>query len=190
MEHDVKIVHFIGWHGADENDLDSIQKNNFRESTGDHHWIGDGVYFFTERIGDPIAHAENWAKSEAYKKKYRRFVVIKASISVNDDAILDLNDTVGLELFNQHRSYVLSALSSKGKSFRTVDVKYSDSKVIEHLKQRAGIEVVIRDFYVQFGEDRKKNISSRVPNCTFLCVSNPDENIDPDTIKVARRGNT
>ncbi len=190
MEDDIKIIHFTGWHGADENSLEGIQENNFRESQGDEHWLGEGVYFFTNGIGNPQKHARNWAKIEAYKRKNTRYSVLESHISVNEEVILDLREIAGLELFNNHRSYVLNRLiRGKNKRFRNTNDDYSDGKVIEHLKQVAGIEVVVSNMYVQFGQDRIDKIYSRIPNCTFLCVSNPDENIDPASIKIVERGN-
>lgn len=188
MENDVKMIRFIGFHGTDERNVESIQQNNFQESTGDSHWLGEAVYFFTSGVGDGVAHARNWAKSDAYERKYTRYAIIKADIAVNDDAILDLRLSDGLELFNLHRSYILTQLRRKKKEFRPNNEKYSDGKVIEHMKQVAGIEVVVGNQYVQFGIDRREKIFSRVPNCTFLCVSNPKDNVNP-AVTIVERGN-
>ena len=184
MEEDIKIVHFTGWHGTDRKNAEEILKNNFLESSGNHHWLGEGVYFFGEGLGKPVIHAAHWAKSEAYKKGYREFAVLEADIAVNDTAILDLREDAGLELFNQHRNFVLRKIRDAHRGFRVPKKAYHDSKVFEHMKQIAGLEVFIMNFYVQFLQDRIEKIESKFPNCTFLCVSNPKDNIDQDTIKI------
>ena len=53
MKDDIKIIRFTGWHGTDEKNVEEILKNNFQESPGDDQWLGEGVYFFTEGIGNP-----------------------------------------------------------------------------------------------------------------------------------------
>lgn len=189
MEEDIKIIGFDGWHGTDENNVEEILRTNFQESPGDDQWLGEGVYFFTEGIGNPSEHAENWAKSEARKKEISRFGVLKGDVAVNDDAVLDLRANEGLELFNTHRRYILSQIRSTRKKFRVRNESYCDGKVIEHMKQVANFQVVIANMYVRFLRDRIEKIPSRIPNCTFLCVSNPSENINQGTIKVVARGN-
>lgn len=189
MKDDIKIIRFTGWHGTDEKNVEEILKNNFQESPGDDQWLGEGVYFFTEGIGNPSEHAQNWAKSESYKKESSRFGVLEAEVAVNDDAVLDLRANEGLELFNEHRRYILSKIRSTRKRFRVLNESYCDGKVIEHMKQVGDLEVVIANMYVRFLRDRIEKIYSRIPNCTFLCVSNPNENINQDSIKVVVRGN-
>jgi hypothetical protein len=188
MKDDIKIIRFTGWHGTDEKNVEEILKNNFQESPGEDHWLGEGVYFFTNGVGNPEEHAQNWAKSEAHKRRNSRFAVLKADIAVNDDAVLDLRENQGLELFNKHRSYVLNQIRRTGRRFRGGKV-YCDGKVIEHMKKITDLEVIVMNMYVRFLQDRIEKIPSLIPNCTFLCVSNPNENINQDTIKVVFRGN-
>lgn len=189
MKDDIKIIRFTGWHGTDERNVDEILENNFRESSPDDEWFGGVVYFFMEGIGNPVEHAQNWAKSDAYSKKYSRFVVLEADTAVNDDAVLDLRVKEGLELFDKHRRYVLRQIRLNRRAFRVRKESYCDGKVIEHMKQVANLEVIVANMYVQFLQDRIEKIYSRIPNCTFLCVSNPNENINQDTIKVVAQGN-
>jgi hypothetical protein len=188
MEEDIKIVHFTGWHGTDESDAEEILRTNFEVSQGEDHWLGDGVYFFGEGVGNPSLLASSWAKSEAHKKKYLRFAVLKADIAVNDTAVLDLCQAKGIELFDKHRAYVLRQIRRSHRGFRLPDKAYCDSKVFEHIKQVADLEVIVMNFYVQFEENRIQRIFSRIPNCTFLCVSNPKDNINQDSINIVDRG--
>lgn len=189
MENDVKILHFAGWHGTSEESAAQILESNFQESAGPDHWLGDGVYFFTNGLGDPFTHARDWIISEAHKTKISRYAILRAGVHVNDTAILDLRTVEGLELFNQFRRSFLAKVRRGKKGFANPDESYSDSKVIEVMKQKVEIEVVIKNMYVRFGQDRIEKISSRIENCTFFCVSNPDDNINPDDIEIVQRGN-
>jgi len=189
MTDDIKIIHFAGWHGTDEKNAGEILEINFKESPGDEHWLGEGVYFFTNGLGNPLEHAQNWAISEAHKKKNTRFAVLQADIAVNDSAILDLRQDKGLELFNAHRALVLGKIRKTGRRFSNSSEEYCDGKVLEHMKQVGDLDVVIANMYVRFLQDRVEKIRSLIPNCTFLCVSNPVENVTRETIKIVRRGN-
>ena len=120
--------------------------------------------------------------------KTRRYVVLFAQINVNDESILDLREASGRDTFDKHRSFIISKMA-KNRTYFNEDYRKVDGKVIEHLKRISGYEVVINDFFVQFGLSRKYQIVSRVPNCTFLCVSNPTENISKDSIKIVEMGN-
>ena len=190
MEKSNKTIHFEGWHGTDEALEASICSSNFQMSEGEHHWLGSGVYFFMKGIGNPQEHARNWVCSEAYKKKNLRYIVLKTNVQVSDDVVLDLRDEEALELFNEHRRIVLAGLRKAQRQARWKSLDYMDGKVIDHLKACIGIQLVIQHFYVQFLRDRIQKIRSRVPNCTFLCASNPQDCIKPAEIPVVERGNT
>ncbi len=188
MKDDVKIIRFGGWHGTVERNEEEILRSNFQESLGVDHWLGEGVYFFTEGVGSPLTHARNWAKSVAHEKRSTKFAVLKASIAVNDDAILDMRQDLGIELFNTHKSFVLREIRRIHKDWKVRNAKYRDGKVFEHMKHILRLEVIIMNMYVRFLLDRIEQIPSRVPNCTFLCVSNPEESINRDATKVVERG--
>jgi len=158
MKEDVSIYHLRGWHGTEEKDAEEILKVNFEESLGDTHWLGNGVYFFTTGVGAPLSHALNWAKSEANKRKITRYAILNAEICVNKECILDLIENAGLDIFNEHREFVLRQIRLQKKAFKIPNEEYSDSKVIEHLKQKGGVEVVVCNMYVRFLKDRIEKI--------------------------------
>lgn len=187
MENEVKIVKYTGWHGTEESVAESVSNNNFQESKGSHHWLGEGVYFFTKGIGDPQKHAIDWVQFQAYEKKYTRYAILEAVACVNDDAVLDLRRQEALEFFNQHREFVLRQLRRGRRGAISPNI---DGKIFEHLRTILDIQVVIKNMYVKLTkEDRIQKIDSRVENCTFLCVYNPKENIDTDTIRIVQKGN-
>jgi len=183
MEEKTNQIAFSGWHGTDERLALQTVKTNFKESTGEHHWLGEGVYFFTVGIGEPLLHAQNWAILEAFKKRYTKYAVVYAVARVNDDAVLDLRQQAGLDIFNEHRRFVLDIFRKRNKR-----AKFSlDGKIFKHLRSVAGIELVLKNMYVQLTkEDRIQQVASRIENCTFLCVYNPNKNIDISTISIVK----
>lgn len=40
------MIRFSGFHGTNLDHTFSIIKNGFEPSSGDDHWLGDGIYFF------------------------------------------------------------------------------------------------------------------------------------------------
>lgn len=184
MNQNINVQCFSGFHGTDAVSARSISEYNFTLSKGDSHWLGDGVYFFIEGIGNPKEHAVNWAKSEAFKKKYNVYAVLNAQITINDEVILDMRKDEGLELFNQYRRFILEAL----RKIQRVPKSYSDGKVFNHFKHKIGVEAIIMNFYVRFLRDRIEKVPSNIPNCTFLCVSNPSDSIAYDTIQTIESG--
>ena len=185
MEEDIKIVHFTGWHGTDRKNAEEILKINFKESQGNLHWLGDGVYFFYAGVGNPQIHALKWARSEAHKKgfDFDASTVLKAEISVKRGAIMDFRQDGALELFSHHKDFVLKKIREAHRGFLPQKA-YNDSMVIDHMKHILSLEVIIMNFYVKFLLDRIQKIESKFPNCTFLCISNPKMNIDQGSIQI------
>lgn len=54
-------------HGTDSNNVDSIKNSNFKKREDDGHWLGNGIYFFIDGIGEsPIILGEKWAIAESW----------------------------------------------------------------------------------------------------------------------------
>lgn len=179
-----------GFHGTDENLVESITTNGFKESKGDDHWLGDGTYFFVEGStgADPKGAAVKWAIVEAYDKHlkrniYHKYAVIKCTMEIDDDNFLDLTTLEGMKIFNKIRNQFMEKISQSDY----VPKSYPDFKDghIINLARTAlelPIEAVKGDFYIKFRMERIKNIFFRIPNCTILAVQNVNEKITQDSI--------
>ena len=176
------MINFDGYHGTDNAHVRSILTTGFRPSTGDTHWLGDGVYFFLNgKSTHPEGQAEQWAVLEAWDNKtkankYNAFGVLKAEISVEDSHLLDLTQPSGLEILE----YIKSKSMEKIKRLKC-RVKFIDGYLLNMGRKEMGIplDVVKGDVYIQLTkEDRRYNIQSRVPNSTIcsvfnsICISN------------------
>jgi hypothetical protein len=82
----------IGYHGTEQANCESILQDGFRPSSGERHWLGDGVYFFTEAF-----YAYKWrydkcqadAEERGGKPKLDCYI-IKAQIHTSEERVFDL----------------------------------------------------------------------------------------------------
>lgn len=94
----------IGYHGTAQVNSERIIRNGFRPSKGDRHWLGDGIYFFTEKF---YAYKWRYDKYRADIKKHSGAYsfdccIIKALINTADERVFDLTK---FEHMNELRSW-------------------------------------------------------------------------------------
>jgi len=82
----------IGYHGTKKANQDGIIGNGFHQSVGERHWLGDGVYFFTEAF-----HAYKWRYDACRDNMCRQgkafeldCLIIQARINTLDERVFDL----------------------------------------------------------------------------------------------------
>lgn len=168
-----------GYHGCDAANVQSIQANNFKISKGDHHWLGEGVYFFSTGISNPLEDAKQWAIAESWDnvrqtRFYRTFAVLKAVIRARN--LLDMTKDEGKAKVNLARPMVSKRMRPAGG--------YHDNEIVRWLALKYGFDVLIQDFYIKFSDTRKLRIESRFPNVRVVCVRDPASSIDKDKIDV------
>ena len=72
-------MEFVGFHGTDSANENSIFQLNFTVSAKSDEWLGTGAYFFLDGVGDPTEHADSWAKLHAYDRDSRSLSLIHIS---------------------------------------------------------------------------------------------------------------
>jgi hypothetical protein len=182
----------IGYHGTYPENLDSILEHNFFETTNHSIWLGDGVYFFVDGVGDlpPLEYAKSFAIDQCYNSELRKHEktevsVLQASIKVNNDKLLDLTIIDGHKLFNKFRLGIIQQIESSGK---TLKGQYKDSDVFKIMEEKIGIEFVKADVYIKFAVQRIGRFESIIPNVTIFKVRNAKKNIQKPSIKEVYRG--
>lgn len=192
---EVNNVEFLGYHGTNSENENSIIKSSFKKSNLREDWFGDGCYFFTKGISSehPSALAEKWAIDAAWDKetrvyKYDKYVVFETMVSAKDDEILDLTASQGLTLFNKFRDGILDKIRLEKKKLRKGD--YADSDIFNELKQKIGITVIIGNVFIKFADLRKVfGLRSNVANVTMFCVDNTkNEYIETLKHEVIKKG--
>lgn len=181
-----------GYHGTYPEHLQSILDNNFNETKNHEIWLGDGVYFFIEGVGElpPIEYAKLFAIDQCYDTTKRAYTkthlcVLQALIKINPNKFLDLTNEAGNQLFNTFRSQTISKIEHTGK--RPVS-PYKDTDVFKIMRESLGIEFVKSNLYIKFAEQRIYRIESIIPNVTVLVVNNPMNNIQKPSIKEVYKG--
>ena len=148
----------VGYHGTKSSNVSDIISSNFKEpivSKDNNHWLGHGIYFFTD-----FELAEWWAKTkvEKHNKKYHtkdKASVIKAEIQA--DKIVDLDNPFKMNEFIEFCQVFQEEIVKKGVIFDfTSDKKRKSSPgnfkkqkrcfFLDIYKQEKNIEVIIYTF--------------------------------------------
>ena len=142
----------IGYHGTKDASAKLILKDGFALATpkkGDNHWLGHGIYFYTE-----FELAEWWAKTKVKKqnKKYSKKdspVVLKAVIHANN--ILDLDNPFCLMQFEEYQKKLEEQVINDGIVLDFADGKGQEKERIrcfwmDMVKEEYDIEVIIYTF--------------------------------------------
>ena len=173
-----------GFHGTNSSNAGKILESGFHPSHGDEHWLGDGVYFFTDGLGNPQLHAERYAKLKAWDKQlgrytYDKFAVIRVDINVHADRMLDLTASDGIELLDFIQAHFRDKLTRRLTGM-------CDGILINFARNEIGmhIDVVKGNVYIKLEKrDRTLNISRRTPNCTICAVYKAESITDKVQIK-------
>ncbi len=188
-------INLDAFHGTDLKFTGRILSNNFTESTGDYHWLGDGVYFFIQGNIPPTPdiNAEKWAIAQAWdnsKKlnKYDEYAIVSTKIKVSEETFLDLTTFDGMSVYCYLRDRYIDKIVTSKKRLKSGGFKdghiLNDARLNKILK----IDVVKGDFYVKFADERKNNIEFRIPNITMAAVFNVVDCLDLDEIKIHKTG--
>ncbi|MEG0994083.1 MAG: hypothetical protein RR303_11205 [Bacteroidales bacterium] len=182
---------YLGYHGTNEQNEKNILSMNFRKSTGDNHWFGEGIYFFIDGINAESLDnlAAQWAIDQAWdnkdrKLKYTNYIVLKATIHLAPETIFDLRDENNNRIFNQVRNKILEAIKDKGK---IINGDYKDSIVFKYIQEKFKIKAIIGNVYIRLGIQRICKIHSNISNCTIICVYD-NQAISIEDIESVKKG--
>lgn len=168
-------VEIEGFHGTSKANANAILSSGYLLSRGDDHWVGEGVYLFVDGIGIGQKDAKDWAIYKAWDNGLKRntypfYGVIKSTVVVEEDMLLDLTTKDGVDVFNYIVEKCHKKLADIGKS-----KKYIDGYVINFGRRelKLNIDVVKANEYIQLSlSDRLTGIKRRIPNCTICAVAN------------------
>lgn len=166
----------IGHHGTSFDAAESIINGDFDLSQGDHHWLGNGVYFFK----DNIDMAREWAFCDGHRKKYTKYGIIRSELHYTSDGILDLRKEEQQNRFHIMRDIHLKKIREKGIKVKGKQENY-DGKIINDMCNMFNMNIAINRFFIHKKGDNLIKSFSRIPNCTVICVKSTD-NIHNSTI--------
>lgn len=141
------------YHGTtDEAAIDILGYNKFAPSTGEHHLLGKGIYFYT----DPV-QALVWAKMRCNRLNRERAeeaeerglafyevspTVIEVDIEINEDEFADFDLRVPQNLFFKHRD---GYYRSVRKKLLNIDY-YTDSHFCDLICDKISVKMLAKTF--------------------------------------------
>lgn len=177
---------YIGYHGTNYENVESILKNGFRISDKADEWLGHGIYFFTKGISDPIENAKEWAINQAWDNKNKRYFYKKYAVlevEVFGERVLDLTTTEGLRVYNEMRNLLIHRYEL---SFhRDRNIHQDNCKMSNLIIKRRKLDILINHLYIKNKMQRIRNIDSKVPNTTVMVVTEP---LSIKSIKIVSSG--
>lgn len=100
-----------GYHNTDASNVESILKNGFLFKFNDEHWLGQGIYFFTDDK-TAIDNIHMLEQSDTIK-------TIAVEIEVEEASYLDLDVNYNLNLFRKYCNEKVRVFEELGKVFFT-----------------------------------------------------------------------
>ena len=72
------------YHGTTlENANSIVSEKNIKQSIGDRHWLGDGVYFYEEFL-----YAVRWIRcKEKSDELFEKYAIISAELNINEERV-------------------------------------------------------------------------------------------------------
>lgn len=186
----------VGKHGTDLENVESILQQNFKPSRSERDWIGNGVYFFIDGIGDPAEHAAQWARSQSFagyrqQRHYEQYAVVSALVKLR--RYLDLRKSTHVEAF----SVIRTELNNRLKRAELYNQQgypqsgyYNDCRVCNYLLMQKKLCAIVKNDYIKHEDERRRQINSNIPNCTIMCVRDAQLSIELGLINVVRTGDT
>ncbi len=188
-----------GFHGTNFDNVDSIINNGFVMNTSSMDWLGIGIYFFVDGLGDvPQEHAAEWAKAVAWDKikkrhTYERYAVIRASIDCsNNDVVLDMTTKEDMDLFNWFRKRYLRNEANRNRIRRNKEKRKQwrstnlDTVILRFMQEKCGIKICIANMFIKISSEERKNGSGTTqsfPNCTICAVYDMSKILEKESYK-------
>lgn len=143
---DEKIIE-IGYHATSNENAKSIIEIGFKKSISTpqkKHWLGDGVYFFTDIYWAVEWNINQLKREENYTKNIEDYTVLSSKIFYNEDDLLDLSSKEGKELLKYLMERLEDLLYSHGKISTVNKLDKKSKKFIVNLLEDYG-------FFENFG---------------------------------------
>lgn len=173
-----EVIIETGYHATTTNNANTILATEFKKSISTNnkkHWLGNGVYFFTD-----IYWAVQWNIYELKKyinrnKNIEDFTVLTSKIVCNDDIMIDLSSGEGKEIFFYMQRCLRNKLQEEGKIELIEEVSRKSKKFLINLLEDYGFFddfAVIKAIYIdQKEKDRVKKADDFIMNVQCqICV--------------------
>ena len=163
-----------------------IESQRMEPSRGDHHWLGDGIYFYRDQKYAfrwiIIKYTQNFQNSRAldYKKISQEYIILTAELK--SDKIFDLDNLEMKLFFLDMRKIILDKSDQSERIQKQLNESgFSDGVVLNVLFEKMGLSASYDCVKATFPISYLDNTGSRLDYIPELqiCVKNPEiiENI-------------
>jgi len=182
-----------GFHGTSALCGGSIVNENFRVSSAERDWLGNGAYFFID--GDGVTSAQDkaaeWAISRSSgdtkkgTKAYSRFSVLHATIHTGKH--LDFDDTKHIRALNALKDAYIDFLEEQGCEPTGVFLE-DKCNFCNFLMHKHNVDAIVRMEYIKTSpREFKVGFSGGVPNCRVMSVRSPEASVRKIDYAIERR---
>lgn len=130
-------MEILGYHGTDENCVNSIIKNGY-EFSGPNHWLGSGIYFFgnlKELNFSGQQEARDWAVKVKKVKSYGIFEAL-----IDSDNYIDIAaNPMHKEIFESIRQEALDKHIESGKLIKD----FKETTIFVKLEQKLNVDFIV-----------------------------------------------
>lgn len=136
------IVSYIGYHSTDKKNIRSIRKEGFSFNPNPKHWLGDGVYFFSDN-----ALAKKWAirPPKGYGRIYFP-VVLKAKITSDKDSVIDMRMLDHYNYIKQQYDLYVSFINNASLIVENTNIDNQRCAFFNWLQKKLKMKVLIAYF--------------------------------------------
>ncbi|PCF51588.1 hypothetical protein [Staphylococcus delphini] len=168
-------TNFRGYHGTDKSHFDSLDKDKEFSSQTLPCDLGNGLYFFIDRVnktGEAIENAKKYLSR--WKPKYKNKIIVEMELDLEQDKVLDLDDQVNQDIFNlfidENEEDIYNELDHLIEN-NTKNRGNIDGLVLEIMIRAYDIDVkaIMKETYTQFDMSKQRK-RSNIPNDKELCL--------------------
>lgn len=131
------------YHGTDQSVAQDILRKGFQCKENKEHWLGEGIYFYTDK-----SLAEWWTTNPTTKHgmEIKKPAIIECTIEVDDDKVLDLRSLKGYEKYVDLYNSFFRQWAFHSKPNEEVKFKQLRCAFFNYLLLMFDVEMIIAPF--------------------------------------------
>ena len=182
------------YHGTDYDIAELIVSGGFKYNKNDEHWLGNGIYFYSD-----LSLAKWWTKkpSNKFGADIKKPAIIKCILSIDEDNIMDLSKLEDYLIFSQiykdeflPKVYDGDIIIPKYKGTGRFDSKKLRCSYCDTIKDQYDLKALVGTFNIphqpylpkEYGEGFKYFSINYIE--TQICVFDADVIIDKQIIAI------
>lgn len=144
------VYKIVGYHGTNENNVGDILKNGYTYNERDDHWLGQGIYFYTD------IRLAKWFSVRKYKEETNKnLAVLKAVLSSDSDNVLNLDTVEGVDFVYQ---FIYDHYNDLKLEFLSEDTNLNRCMILDIIKEYHDLDIIIKTFKTKGQTYGKANV--------------------------------